>query len=117
MALIDDFRDRFPEFDAAVVDQYLPILEPIWPCYYGGEYVTDCDKEVVLNLVAHLLTTETQAGSSNVQTVQSKSVGNVSASYVAGYASTSERMQWFRSTKYGSRYLLLTRSRQGGVFV
>lgn len=117
MALIDDFKARFPEFDTATVDQYLPILEPIWPCYYGGEYDDPCGKEIVLNLVAHLLVAETQSGSGNVKSTQSQSVGNVSVSYSQGYAPTSERMDWLRTTKYGSRYVMLTRSRQGGVFV
>lgn len=117
MALIDDFKTRFPEFDTAVVDQYLPILEPIWPCYFGGDYADPCDKEAALNLIGHLLTSEIQAGSSTVKEVASKSVGNVSVSYSAGHVSTSERMTWLRSTKYGMRYIMLTRHRQGGVFV
>ena len=117
MALIDDFKARFPEFDTADVDQYLPILEPIWPCYFGGDYTDPCDREATLNLIGHLLTTELQAGSGNVKSTQSQSVGNVSVSYSPGYAAISERMAWFGTTKYGSRYLMLTRKRQGGVFV
>ena len=117
MALIDDFSERFPEFDQADVDQYLPILEPIWPCYFGGDYSEPCDKEATLNLIGHLLTTELQASSASTQKVQSQSVGNVSVSYSPGYAATSERMAWLASTKYGQRYIMLTRHRQGGVFV
>jgi hypothetical protein len=117
MSLIDDFKARFPEFDVDVVDQYIPILEGVYPCYYGGDYSDLCDKEIILNLLGHLLVSETKAGTGNVKSTQSKSVGNVSISYSAGYASTSERMAWFKTTRYGSRYLLLTRKRQGGVFV
>lgn len=116
MALIDDFKARFPEFDTATVDQYIPILEPIWDCYYGGVY-EDCGVEIVLNLLAHMLVIETSAGSGNVKSTQSKSVGSVSVSYSQGYASTSMRDDWLRSTKYGMRYLMLTRKRQGAVFV
>jgi len=36
MAVSDDFKSRFPEFDAVTVDQYIPILEPVWPSYWGG---------------------------------------------------------------------------------
>jgi hypothetical protein len=117
MALIDDFKTRFPAFDTAVVDQYLPILVPVWPCYYGGTYDDTCEQEIILNLIAHLLVTETIAGNGNVKSTSSQSVGNVSVSYSEGYASNSERSAWFKTTKYGSRYLMLTRKRQGGVFV
>lgn len=117
MALLDDFKARFPEFDAATADQYIPILEPIWPCYYGGTYTDPCGQEIVLNLLAHMLTIETSPGSGNVKSTQSKSVGNVSISYSQGYAPTSERNDWLSRTKYGMRYTMLTRHRQGGVFV
>lgn len=117
MALSDDFKARFPEFDESQVDTYLPILEPVWPCYYGGSYDDTCGQEIVLNLVAHLLVAETQSGSGNVKSTQSQTVGNVSVTYSQGYAPTSERMAWLRTTKYGSRYIMLTRHRQGGIFV
>lgn len=114
--IIDDFKSRFPDFDSAQVDTYLPILEPVWPCYYGGTY-EGCGVEIVLNLLAHMLVSETNASSSSVQRIQSKSVGSVSASYAAGVAATSERNEWLKTTKYGVRYMMLTRRRQGGIFV
>ena len=117
MPLIDDFKARFPEFDNATVDQYVPILEPLWSCYWGGNYDEPCGKEIVLNLLAHLITIEISAGSENVKTAQSKSVGNVSISYSQGYAPTSERNAWLKTTKYGARYLWLTSRNAGGFFV
>lgn len=117
MALIDDFKARFPEFDTSTVDTYIPILEPIWPCYWGGQYTAPCGQEIVLNLLAHMLTSEISAGAETLKTVNSKSVGNVSVSYSEGYAATSERNAWLKTTKYGMRYLLLTSRRQGAVFV
>ncbi len=116
MALIDDFKSRFPEFSTSVVDTYIPILEDVWPCYYGGVY-EDCGIEIILNLLAHMMTIETSSGSSNVQTTQSKSVGSVSVSYAQGFASSNMRDDWLRTTKYGLRYLMLTRKRQGAIFV
>ena len=74
MAVVDDFKTRFPEFDAVTVDQYIPILEPVWPCYWSGDYAAPCGQEIVLNLLAHLITAEISAGSENVKTAQSKSV-------------------------------------------
>ena len=117
MAVSTDFKTRFPEFDAVTVDQYIPILEPVWPSYWGGDYAAPCGQEIVLNLLAHLITTEISAGSDNVKTAQSKSVGSVSVSYSQGYAPTSERNAWLKTTKYGARYLLLTSRRAGGFFV
>jgi hypothetical protein len=117
MAIIDDFKARFPEFDTATVDQYIPILEGVWPCYYGGQYTDECGQEIVLNLLAHMLVIEASPGSGNVKSTQSRTVGNVSIAYSQGYAPTSERNDWLSRTKYGMRYLLLTRRRQGGVFV
>jgi hypothetical protein len=116
MALIDDFKARFPEFDDAVVDQYLPILEPLWPCYYGGDYTVACDKEAILNLIAHLTLLEVQASSSSPQSVASQSVGDVSQSFVAKDSSGFDN-DFFASTKYGARFLYLTASNIGGVFV
>ena len=116
MALIDDFKARFTEFTEAQADTYIPILESVWPCYYGGEY-EGCGVEIVLNLVAHLLVAEVSGGSGTVKSTQSQSVGSVSVSYANSMASDSLRTDWLRSTKYGQRYLMLTRSRQGGVFV
>ena len=117
MPIIDDFTGRFPEFDIAIVDQYLPILEPLWSCYWGGSYDEPCGKEIVLNLIAHLIVGETTAGSGNIKEVQSKSVGSVSVSYSPGVAPSSARNVWLNTTRYGSRYLLLTSRPVGGIFV
>ena len=40
MAVSTDFKTRFPEFETTIVDQYIPILEPVWPSYWGGDSVT-----------------------------------------------------------------------------
>lgn len=114
MALIDDFKSRFPEFDTAVVDQYLPILDPVWPCYYGGDYDLACDREIILNLLAHLLVGESADSSSANRTVASKTVGSVSVSY-AGLDSQSATTDFFATTKYGQRYLMLTARNAGAL--
>ena len=115
MALIDDFKARFPEFSTAVVDQYLPILETVWPCYYPQKYAA-CNKEIILNLVAHLLVVEQSPGSTSVKEQSSRSVGNVSVSFESR-ANTSNMSDMFGSTKYGQRYLLLTSTRRRAYFV
>lgn len=115
MALIDDFKTRFPEFPATVVDQYIPILENVWPCYYGRDY-DGCNKEAILNLIAHLMTIETRGGSAASRTVASKSVGSVSVSFSAS-DSQSQLSGFFNSTKYGQRFMMLASQFSGPKFV
>lgn len=116
MALIDDFKARFPEFADATVDIYLPILADVWPAYYGREY-DNTTKEIVLNLIAHLLVMETSSKPTARQTVASKSVGSVSTSYIAPTQSGGATFDLFNGTKYGQRFLMLIGSRYGGVSV
>jgi len=118
VALIDDFKARFPEFSTAQVDQYLPILEPVWPCYFNRPYLA-CNQEAILNLVAHLMAGEIAAASSSAvdQQVASQSVGSVSVSYVQGQQTGGDLTQWLKTTRYGQRFLLLTRRFGGGVAV
>lgn len=109
MAILDDFKARFPDFDEADADQYVPIFENVWPAYFNREY--EPNKEIVLNLIAHLIVMEQQDGAGPLQSAQSKSTGSVSASY---HPRESGRLEdFFASTKYGQRYLLLTRTRYG----
>jgi len=117
MTILEDFTARFPEFDTAVSSKYIPILEDVYPCYWGGDYDTACGKEIALNLLAHLAIQESQASSSPLKEEQSQSVGNVSVSYNLAVAPKSERRAWFRSTSYGVRYLSLTMNKHGGCFV
>lgn len=114
MAIIDDFKARFPEFDTATVDQYLPILSEVYPAYFNGDY--ENNKEIILNLIAHLLVNETNTGSSTVKDANSKSVGDVSVGY-SDSKTENMRDAWFFATKYGARYLMLIRSRSGAFFV
>jgi len=116
MALIDDFKSRFPEFDTAVVDASFPLIADLWDCYYGGDYTQDCDKETILNLLAHLFLSETSTSSASIKGVASKAVGSVSVSYVASSVSNSNT-DFFNTSKYGQRFLMLTRKNMGGYFV
>lgn len=115
MALIDDFKTRFPEFPTATVDSYFPVLEEVWPAYYNTIYQAST-KEAVLNLVAHLLVGETSTSSGATGTTQSKSAGGVSVSYAVPQ-NISQMQAMFGSTKYGQRFMLLTRRNYGGVAV
>lgn len=125
MAIIDDFKARFPEFDTATVDTYLPAFVNVYSCYYGGNYDDGgCDQEIILNLLAHLLYSSygyngsTAGNASPIKGVASKSVGSVSVSYtaMAGNDASSYNV-FFGSTKYGQAFLMLTRNNFGAVFV
>jgi len=119
MAVIDDFKTRFPEFDTGDVDTYLPPLVDVWQYYWGGEY-TGAGVEIVLNLLAHLLTQQLLDNSSGsgtpLKAETSKHVGSVSVGYAVASPSNN-RDEWLKSTSYGQRYLWLVKHHHGGVFV
>jgi len=118
MTVIVDFKARFPDIETVLVDKYIPILEDSWPCYWGGEY-TGCGVEIVLNLLAHLLTQEAAAAdgsSDSSKSESSKSVGSVSIGYSTS-TPKSDRDEWLKSTSYGTRFLWLTSHNHGGCFV
>jgi len=60
MALIDDFKARFPEHDPLVIDAQWSFLESSWPAYYGGSYNIKEEKEVILQLISHLFVVEVE---------------------------------------------------------
>lgn len=117
MALADDLRQRFPELDAEQIVTYAPILEPVYPAYFVGNYSAAKDREIIHNLLAHLLIMETRnTNGAGVRTVVSRTVGSVSESY-ADNSSKSQQAEFFSSTKYGQRFLLLTSYRRGAGVV
>ena len=117
MAIIDDFKARFPNFDSAVVDVILPIIEPIYPCYYGGSYSSPCGKEIILNLLAHLFVSETNPSNAPSKTALSLSADGVSTSFEQFASQESMQEKFFATTKYGKTYLMLINSSVGGFFV
>lgn len=126
MALIDDFKARFSQFNTADVDRLFPFVEDLYPCLYNFDYGSaQCDDKAVLYLCAHIMTIELQtnkgagAGGSYApsKVVSSKSVGSVSVSYEAGQANASAYQELLSSTVFGQVFLSLTAKRRGGFFV
>lgn len=110
MTIQDDFLARFSEFDASDVTEYPSLFDKsVWGSYYGGDYTTE-NKEIILNLIAHLLTLEALPTSSAVRTQQSKSAGSVSESF-GDYAEKNGVSDFFGMTKYGQRFIFLSKSR------
>ena len=117
MALIDDFKARFPQFDPADVDTLWSSLETSWPCYYGFEYGNnDCTDEAILNLIAHLFVIEQDSATSNgpSKDISSQSVGNVSVTFSSG-SGDSANSQFFNTTIYGQKFLMLIKNRIGAL--
>ena len=108
--LIDDFKARFPDFSETVVDKYFPAVEGVWQCYFPQPYKS-CNKEIILNLIAHLIVVEQSPGNSSIRSQTSRSVGSVSVSQSA-ISKADSLTDMFSFTKYGQRFLYLT-SRRG----
>lgn len=119
MAILDDFKARFPEIDPSKADTLIPIYENIYQCYYGGQYSVPCDQEAILLLLAHLVVTDPSYsnGSSTApsRSMASKTVGSVSVSYDA-IESGSNQTVWFNSTRYGQMFLMVTANNIGPKF-
>ena len=117
MARIDDFKARFPKFDVAVVDSLFPIVEPLAVNYYGGDYDdSPLEREIFMQLYAHMITLENSEGSGSVRNVSSKAVGSVNISYEASQADMG-RLGWFNTTRYGQQFIFLTSTHHGAIFV
>ncbi|MFX4154239.1 DUF4054 domain-containing protein [Aliarcobacter butzleri] len=117
MAMIDDFKAKFPMISTATVDTYFPLFEDNYKCYYGADYgVNTCDNEAILYLLAHLITVTNQSaltGSGPVLAIASESVDGVSTSYFMGNGNTNLNDSFFLSTIYGQIYLQLISKNYG----
>lgn len=107
MTIAADFAARFPGFDTAISDTYLPVVEPIYTEYFGGDYDNAKDKEIILNLIAHLMLSESSSSTASSAVISSSSVDGLSFSYKTDSVKT-QTDEFFGSTKYGKRFLLLT---------
>ncbi len=121
MSFVDDFEARFPElverYTSELVEDTIPLLEPSFIIYYGLPYGNNPKSDqAILMMAAHLLIVQLASSSNQFNQFSSNSVGNVSGSFFLPQ-NTTELRTFFNSTKYGQQFLLLIRSRQGGVFV
>lgn len=116
MALIDDFKLQFTEFDSATVDAHSDYILATYPCLYGGEYgVGDaCIDQIVLHLLAHLLVVRTTPGNTPFKDLQQTSVGSVSMMFAV--LSPAQRLTFLNSTRYGQMHVLLSQRTGNGAF-
>ena len=116
MTILADFIVRFPEIDETTANALVPVYESLYPCYYGGNYENECDKQAILLLLAHLVVTDpSQSSSAPSRGTASKSVGSVSVSYDS-MAPQSNTNAWLSSTRYGQMFLSLTSKNMGVQF-
>jgi len=116
MALKEDFKDLFEEFDNQAIDKAWSSLVALWPCFFGGSYGAgnSCDDQAILYLIAHLFKVD-QKNSPSLATT-SRSVGSVSTTTLID-PNLSYSKSFLSSTKYGQKYLLITQHRHGACFV
>lgn len=116
MALIDDFKARFPEFNSTLVDENFSNVEEDYPLFYDKFYgESEKTDKVILMLLAHLFAVETDPSQGQYNQFSSNSVRSVSGSFSLP-AITTEWRSFFNSKKYGQRFLLMIRKRQGVLF-
>lgn len=119
MNLKEDFKNKFKKFKDEDIETYLPIYETSYKAYYGGAYGKNIkDNEIILFLIAHLITVSknTDDGQSLQMQVSSQSVDGVSVSYAVPQ-STSDIDAFFRASVYGITYLALKKTNIGIHFV
>lgn len=122
MTMLSDFLNRFPDFDVAIATTYVPIYENVYRAYYNTLYgVTSFDDEVILNVIAHLITMfhimSTSTGSSVGGAVTSRTVDGVSEDYSVATNLTVGASDWWYKTAYGQVFMTLTSKFKGGAVI
>jgi hypothetical protein len=117
MSLLDDFKERFPNFDPETVDALFPDVQDDYPNYYDYVYgVSAVIDRAILLLCAHLFVVETLPSDGQVGQLSQSGVRSVSGSFRV-QADTTDWRTFFEATKYGGRFLKMINKRQGGIFV
>jgi hypothetical protein len=120
MALIDDFKTKFPQFSTTDVDTYFASISAEYPCYYNKVYgANDCNDQAVLFLLAHLLNSTIKSATSSASTgiVSSTSVDGVSDSFDTSAMSGSLSNAFWFSSVYGQKFKMLIQFNRGVKFL
>lgn len=117
MALIDDFKAKFPnDFTEAQVDDNWANLDPEYQCFYNADLTIACEKSAALYVIAHLLYLSLQTSNASFRLAQSTTVHDVSVSY-AMPANFDDLHAFYNTTRYGQLFIQITSSTMGAVFV
>ena len=120
MSMIDDLKAKFPMIPAQTIDNYFPMYEKTYKCYYGADYgLNSCDDEAILYLLAHLITVANLSaltGATPSFAVASESVDGVSTSYAVP-TNMDQSDTFFLSTIYGQMFKMIISNNGGASFV
>ena len=125
MSLLDDFKTRFandPSLDLVAIENNWQAYDPVYMCYYCYEYPSSdtCVNEAIFQLIAHMSIVEGDGtnggGVAPIKDIESKSWASESVTYGA-VDNQSPFYNYFNSTKYGQRFMMIIRPNQGAVFV
>jgi hypothetical protein len=113
MAIVDDFKQMFPEFQVVDVDNNIQSLIDIYECFYPSEY-TQCNKTTILFLLAWMMTDKLHhinstpvARDKDSLNIQSWAASSVSETYDTSSISNQGVFSMFGSNSYGQKFLLL----------
>jgi len=117
MSLREDLISRFPDLDVSLIDKYLPIYKNRYKVYYNAEYGANKeDDEIILNLLAHLITVSSNfKNGENIKQISSESVNGVSVSYATQQSNIDDN--FFNSTIYGQMFKVLIKKNNGAFFI
>lgn len=115
----DSFKARFPEIDSSIVDAKFQFAIDEAACYYTQSCLGDtCNETALCMLVAHLIVIDNNPSSSPYKDKASQAADGVSVSFVAGLTNPDDQELFFNTTKYGQRFLMITKPcGMGAVFV
>ena len=117
--MLNDLIARFPDISKEAISKYFSLFEKTYTCYYGAGYgKNSCDDEIILHLMAHLISnSDNTKNGDTAKPVSSESVGSVSVSYVQQQNITAMDA-FFSTTPYGQVYLMLIKNNGiGAIFV
>ena len=116
MALIDDFKAKFPnDFTEQQVDDNWANLDPEYLCFYRANLNIACEKSAALYVIAHLLYLSLQTSKASFRLATSTTVHDVSVSY-ATPANIDDLHTFYNTTRYGQLFLMITSSKIGPMF-
>lgn len=112
------FDARFPDFNSAISDKYFDIALNEYECYYSNSCPNDgCNDAAVLQAIAHLITMDSKTSSSAIKDKTSQSADGVAVAFQGNYGDNpSDNQLFWGSTKYGQRFLQLTKGCGYGAF-
>lgn len=117
MSILEDFKARFPKFNAAAVDAAFPDLLSLYPSYYAPVYgASPASDSSTLYLLAHLFVVNQTPSDGQINQFASSNTDSVGGSFRLKQ-DTTDFVSFMSATKWGQQFLMSIKKRQGGAFV